>query len=256
MAKKISAYDRRFQDALRRRGVQVANIYARKLQVERTKEVNRVLDILKNNVEYRMWRMQVDSLLEEKYLPNWYKGLIVNTGRPVVLSTTRRILGDSRATVDHAAFERQLIDFAERRAGSQITSVTGTLKDTVKAVIAKTIEEDVNVSVEALTKAIHKEVGELMRWQVRRIAQTEMMIGLGEAASEASTALGIEQTKTWCTSGLTNTRDTHLALDGTTVEIDEYFVLPDCEMLYPHDPNGTAEEVINCACTCIYRPKE
>lgn len=50
-------------------------------------------------------------------------------------------------------------------------------------------------------------------------------------------------------------RPEHLAMAGTVVSgIDAPFVFPDgTEMLYPHDPNGGAEHLINCGCSVDYR---
>ena len=66
-------------------------------------------------------------------------------------------------------------------------------------------------------------------------------------------ALGQYKTKTWLSEIDDKTRFNHLLMDETTIPIDEYFVFPDCEMLFPHDEiNGTPQEVINCRCSVIY----
>ena len=97
----------------------------------------------------------------------------------------------------------------------------------------------------------------LEKWQCRRIAQTEAMIGMAEAANDAAQTLSIPFTKEWCISGLGNTRASHELTDGVMVDQDEPFALPGGMMMYPHDTSlgADAGEIINCACCCIRRPK-
>lgn len=59
--------------------------------------------------------------------------------------------------------------------------------------------------------------------------------------------------KTWLTQLDSRVRDSHRLQEGTTILIDEYFQFDDCEMLFPHDyDNGTAEQLVNCRCSCKY----
>ena len=123
--------------------------------------------------------------------------------------------------------------------------------------IGKTIRENPDIGVEKLTKAIAEAYQPTNLWEARRIAQTEMMNGLAEADQQTADYLGIEHTKQWCISGVGNSRESHIAMDGVVVDADEMFLLVDCVMRYPHDTstNPPAGEVVNCSCTCIRRPK-
>lgn len=48
------------------------------------------------------------------------------------------------------------------------------------------------------------------------------------------------------------TRDTHLAVNGKTLAIDDLFFVGDSLMRYPHDLRASASEVINCRCSIEY----
>lgn len=48
------------------------------------------------------------------------------------------------------------------------------------------------------------------------------------------------------------TRDTHLAVNGKTIPINDYFFVGDSLMRYPHDLRASAQEVINCRCSISY----
>jgi hypothetical protein len=37
--------------------------------------------------------------------------------------------------------------------------------------------------------------------------------------------------------------------------MDEPFIVGESELMYPSDPEGPAEEVINCRCAVLYNPE-
>lgn len=62
--------------------------------------------------------------------------------------------------------------------------------------------------------------------------------------------------KTWLSIGDERTRQSHLDINGTTVDIDAPFVLTgmkgeEVELMYPLDPEGPPEEIINCRCVML-----
>lgn len=259
MAKGISSAERRYQDYLRQRGVQTANAYARSLASKRNAEVRRALAVLAEQYSIENWEAAINILINETaYLPDWYRGVIVQSGLPAVSSTAKSLAGSADAVKPYlGTFEERLTDYAVNRAGQEIVSVTGTFKETIQQTIGKAVTEDPNIGVEKLSKRIAKDMGVENGWQARRIAQTEMMNGLAEGGEEAAQFLDIDYTKQWCISGVGNSRETHIMMDGVTVERDGWFQLVDCRMRYPHDTesNPPAGEIINCACSCIRRPK-
>ena len=134
--------------------------------------------------------------------------------------------------------------------------VSGTFKDQLVGVTRKVMSEADGMGIEKVARLIFEGYQDIELWQARRIAQTETMISLADAGDLAAKTLDLRYSKQWCTSGLGNTRDTHLAMDGITVEDWEPFELADCMMMYPHDSTmgAPAGEIINCACDCIRRP--
>ena len=58
--------------------------------------------------------------------------------------------------------------------------------------------------------------------------------------------------KTWVAIKDKRTRETHRAVDGTTLRIDEYFSVGEAMLLYPRMSCEYPEEVVNCRCTLIY----
>lgn len=85
------------------------------------------------------------------------------------------------------------------------------------------------------------------------------------SVNEANSILGYRQLqeakekgytkKTWITEGDKKVRKTHREVDMKEIPIDEYFLVGDSLMMYPHD-NITFDidpkEVINCRCSVVY----
>lgn len=79
------------------------------------------------------------------------------------------------------------------------------------------------------------------------------------AVNESNSILGYRQLqeakengyayKEWITERDNKVRKTHRAVDGERILIDEYFLVGDSYMQYPHDIQADPEEIIGCRCT-------
>ena len=228
MKKRIDPAQRRHQDYLRRKALKAARYYDGRLCSLR---------------------------LSEPYLGEWYGQLYLATGLPQINSTVRDM---NRAKAeDSGIWESAVLSYARERAGEQITSVTGTLRKTLVSILRRELEENDGMGVEGLTQRIFRSYRKQQEWEVRRIVQTEALISAGRAGDIASRSLEIPFVKQWCVSGLANTRDTHLAADGLLADADEPFTVGNSLLMYPHDTSmgADASEIVNCACSCIRRPK-
>lgn len=59
--------------------------------------------------------------------------------------------------------------------------------------------------------------------------------------------------KRWVAELDNRTRPWHVEIDGAKIPIDDMFQVGTDSMRFPHDyVNGTAENLVNCRCTCIY----
>lgn len=59
---------------------------------------------------------------------------------------------------------------------------------------------------------------------------------------------GLKMQKTWISTDDERTRESHVLMDGETVDIDEPF---SNDLMYPADPDGDPSEVYNCRCTMV-----
>lgn len=256
--KRITPAERRHQDHLRRKTLKVASVYEARLEADRRKELRRVLNMARDYDDPIALVPLIESEIDEtKYLGKWWKGLIVDAGLPIAQATARDLRAE-KAALEDDIWLAALRTYATTRAGTEIRVVTGTWKDTLVRVLRQILADDLAIGIEKATKELYRRyTGDLEKWMCRRIAQTEAMIGMAEAANDAAKTLSIPYTKEWCISGLGNTRASHELMDGVRVDEDEPFSLPGGMLMYPHDTSLGADgsEIINCACACIRRPK-
>ena len=90
------------------------------------------------------------------------------------------------------------------------------------------------------------------------IARTEVVsasnFGSLRGAKQAQDDFGIELKKIWIRTFDDRVRDTHAVAGGhKPIPLDEKFSVGDSKLMMPGDPNGSAEEIINCRCTQGYQ---
>ena len=91
--------------------------------------------------------------------------------------------------------------------------------------------------------------------RARRIARTEVISAANGAQFGYAGAVynsGQQMTKTWLATFDRRTRETHADAHGQTVAYDQPFVVGGAELEFPGDPNGPAQEVVNCRCTTTF----
>lgn len=99
------------------------------------------------------------------------------------------------------------------------------------------------------------------RWpnRARVIAQTETTRAYGAgtlaAGVEQSRVTGRILTKTWV-GRVERERATHLATNGTKLPLFYPFQVGDDQLMFPGDPSGSPENVINCRCSLVIGNEE
>lgn len=91
--------------------------------------------------------------------------------------------------------------------------------------------------------------------QATLIAESETAAAYSFASDKAARAAGI-QYKRWIHGAPKVPRPDHLAIDQLIVVMDEPFPVGDPPLMYPHDENGSPEDVINCTCISIPATEE
>ena len=126
------------------------------------------------------------------------------------------------------------------------------LKTSVRAEISRGIAQELSYqeiarNVKNTTNVDYNKSLRIAKTEGHRI-QCESAYNVQKRAKQK----GANIVKQWDSTLDSRTRDSHRALDGEIVEVEEKF---SNGLLYPGDPNGTAGEVINCRCALLQRAK-
>lgn len=99
-------------------------------------------------------------------------------------------------------------------------------------------------------------VADMQQSNAERIARTEVVGAINAGAIEQVRASKLDATKTWLATNDGRTRQSHRDVNGTTVRLDETFLVGGIPMDRPHDPAAPADEVIQCRCTLTFEIPE
>lgn len=157
-------------------------------------------------------------------------------------------------------FMDQMRRFGLLTAGKKITSITATTEKFIRGAVESAVTEAVEsgYGIDKTAKLVRKyltdSLGDIGRSRAKMIAQTEMISASNQAATFGIESTGYAYKKFWSTSGLENTRATHLDAESESIargglKPDETF---SNGLRYPGDPNGSADEVINCRCVILH----
>ena len=158
-------------------------------------------------------------------------------------------------------FQGRLRDIVTAKAYSEkIKSITGTTKKRIDSTIQDLLDQastegwGIDKIQQGLVQSFSNEIKGNVIARARGIAQTEMISASNQAAAMAADSTRLEYRKFWSTSHLENTRDSHQQAEADSIQRGglKKEELHSNGLLYPGDPNGSAEEVINCRCSELY----
>lgn len=145
--------------------------------------------------------------------------------------------------------------YIQQHGATQVKYIVDTSRDKVTEVLANTDQQP---------KDLEKRISVLLATTLARaatIARTEThnasQFGIEYIAKEIEADTGVKMVKAWVASEDERTRPTHAEQDPDNwIGMDESFIVGDSIMMYPGDPNGSAEEVINCRCALVVEEAE
>ena len=155
--------------------------------------------------------------------------------------------------VTRSTFGDLVQGFIARQSVYKAKLLSKTTKEDLTRIISRGSSD--GLGSEAIANNIRKELaGAIADSRARMIARTETHMAASYAMETQASTAPIGLTKTWVAVEDERTRPTHSDADGQTVAREEYFSVGDDQLLYPGDPDGSPEEIINCRCTVIYEP--
>lgn len=131
---------------------------------------------------------------------------------------------------------------------SGIMNYTRSLSNKILSQIAKE-----GLSIENAANRYQTLMNVYNRVRAVTIVRTEIGQAFNISRADAADATGLKLEKRWIRAYDDRTRDTHKDVTTDYIPKEDYFKVGDDSMLQPSDPDGSAENIINCRCTVGYR---
>lgn len=152
-------------------------------------------------------------------------------------------------------FLSEQLGYIRSYAASRIKEISQTLTDYIRGLVFTGVQE--GKPNDEIAREIRARANDISKHRAATIARTE---------THGAALAGIEKSlkrkrirvrkKTWWTAQDDRVRATHAAVHGVTLGMDEKFKVGKSMMGRPGDPDGDAEEVINCRCSILYTTED
>lgn len=162
---------------------------------------------------------------------------------------------------DDQFWEDAYYAYMAERVKAKVAGIARTQSSLFNSVVDLVIREGEaeGLSIQNITSRLKYEVNkrmlEIQSWEAQRIAQTEVIGAANKGSFDGARATGLEIKKGWLTSGRSNVRDSHRLYESrgfVPMDFDYGTLMGIGGLMHPGDPNGAAEEIINCHCAIIY----
>ncbi len=162
------------------------------------------------------------------------------------------------AAIKRKDFAATLTEIALRYIASEavrrrIVQVAETTRSQIIAGVARGFAD--GLGQQGVAKAITDLIPTLSRARANLIARTETHGAANAGALGAARETGLRMMREWISSDDDSTRPDHAAANGQVVGMDEPFIVGGVALMYPGDPDGPADQTINCRCAVGFVPE-
>lgn len=178
----------------------------------------------------RMWTESADQMIEQTF------------GKK-----QKAILGSFEPTI---GINNIIRDYVRLFGASKIAQIATTTIKQVRQVIQQGV--DLGLSERETGQLLRTQAPMLSASRAQTIARTETHAAANYAVQESFLSTGIEARREWVSAEDERTREDHIEANGQIVGLNEPFKVGNSELMYPGDPSGDAEQVINCRCVAVY----
>lgn len=158
--------------------------------------------------------------------------------------------GQLRALGVETSFDMRnplVTDYLDGFRDVKLVGIDDTTASTIRDVVLRANEE--GQGIDEISRRIGAVFDDAKGYRAERIARTEV-VGSANAANVAAWQLsGLVDEKEWLSVPDDQTRETHAAMDGQKVKINDAFTSPSGATSQGPGMFGIAEEDINCRCT-------
>jgi SPP1 gp7 family putative phage head morphogenesis protein len=178
----------------------------------------------------RMWNESADQMIEQTF------GV-----------RQKALLGSFEPTIGVNSIMR---DYTRIFGLKKIVQIASTTIKQVRGLINRGIDE--GLSERETSRLLREQAPILSASRAQTIARTETHAAANYAVQESFKSTGIEARREWVSAEDERTREDHKEANGQIVGINEPFIVGSDELMYPGDPSGSPEQVINCRCAVVF----
>ena len=123
-----------------------------------------------------------------------------------------------------------------------LRGINNSTHKTIERIVKEGVEKGKSINV--ISKDIKNMYSHISKTRSMKIARTETGSAMNATQIKTYADKGVQK-KRW----VGGNRDSHSSITGTAIDINEAFQVGSSSLMYPGDPNGSAEETINCTCS-------
>jgi len=153
-----------------------------------------------------------------------------------------------------AELDQAIVDFMNDHTAELVVDVSDTTRDAIANAIEQGMADEATTD-EIADMIVEATSGDIGLARARRIARTETHAAAMFGQQAAAEAMPFDFDKTWLAVEDDRVRPAHAEANGQTVALDETFDVGGEALRYPGDIEGSAGNIINCRCVCLYEPK-
>jgi HK97 family phage portal protein len=175
---------------------------------------------------------------------------VLGTGKSYHVKEEMGGIVGSAPTVVNDWFNTWIEEHGLEKAKGINETTSKALHDRLVSVISDSVEngESIGKIVKALLGACDGVYDDMDGTRAARIARTETACAMNFGSYATYKTEGVGK-KEWLATQDDRTRDEHADADGQVVPIDDPFDVGGNALQYPGDPDGDADEVVNCRCS-------
>lgn len=155
-------------------------------------------------------------------------------------------------------FTQSATQWIKQVGAAKVTEIAGTTfeqaQTIIQSAVATGLEEGLGeiATAKLVQEEMRTSAATLSRFRSRVIARTETHSASNAANQQAAVATGIPNImKEWVASGDERTREDHRIAHGQIRPLDQPFEVGGEFLMFPSDPHGSADQVINCRCAAV-----
>ena len=227
------------KELARLKSMKQSKVYQKQYQDALKKQVSSILDNMQVE-EFKTVSEYLNKCYEEGFLGTMYD--LQGQGIPLCFPM------DQESMVRAVQLDSKISKGLYTRLGEDVA----VLKKKITAQVSRGISTGMSFQQVAQQLASYTNIGFNNAVRITRTEGHRIQVQGGMDACYKAKDMGADVVKQWDSTLDKRTRDSHTKVDGEIRELDKKF---SNGLMFPGDPSGRAEEVINCRCALLQRAR-